>query len=74
MGATIRVNGEDRRLEVGTVIELLRAEGVDPERRGVAVALNGANAAAWRSRSTVPWFGAGTGRRRPCRRGTRWKS
>ncbi len=42
MGATIRVNGEDRRLEVGTVIELLRAEGVDPERRGVAVALNGA--------------------------------
>jgi sulfur carrier protein len=42
MGATIRVNGENRRLEVGTVIELLRAEGVDPERRGVAVALNGA--------------------------------
>ncbi len=41
MGATIRVNGEDRRLEVRTVIELLRAEGVDPERRGVAVALNG---------------------------------
>ena len=42
MGATIRVNGEARRLEVATVIELLRAEGVDPARRGVAVALNGA--------------------------------
>jgi sulfur carrier protein len=41
MGATIRVNGEDRQLEVRTVIELLRAEGVDPEHRGVAVALNG---------------------------------
>ncbi|MDX1574716.1 MAG: sulfur carrier protein ThiS [Kiloniellales bacterium] len=42
MGAVIRVNGEDRRLQVGTVLELLRAEGVDPGRRGVAVALNGA--------------------------------
>ena len=42
MDAMIRVNGETRRLEVATVIELLRAEGVDPARRGVAVALNGA--------------------------------
>ena len=42
MGAEIRVNGEARRLEVATVMELLRAEGVDPARRGVAVALNGA--------------------------------
>ena len=42
MAATIRVNGEDRRFEASTVIELLRAMGVDPERRGVAVALNGA--------------------------------
>lgn len=42
MGATIRVNGAARRLETATVIELLRALGVDPERRGVAVALNGA--------------------------------
>ena len=41
MGAMIRVNGEPRRLEVATVIELLRAEGIDPARRGVAVALNG---------------------------------
>ncbi len=30
MVATVRINGEDRRLEVGTLIELLRAEGVDP--------------------------------------------
>ena len=42
MSAVIRVNGEDRRLQVATVMELLRAEGVDPGRRGVAVALNGA--------------------------------
>ena len=42
MDAMIRVNGEARRLKVATVIELLRAEGVDPARRGVAVALNGA--------------------------------
>ena len=42
MGGTIQVNGEDRRLDAATVIELLRAEGVDTERRGVAVALNGA--------------------------------
>ena len=42
MEAIIRVNGEDRRLAVATVMELLRAEGVDPGRRGVAVALNGA--------------------------------
>jgi len=42
MAARIRVNGQDRPLEVATVAELLRAEGVDPERRGVAVAVNGA--------------------------------
>jgi sulfur carrier protein len=42
MGASIRVNGEDRRLEAATVIELLHTLGVDSERRGVAVAVNGA--------------------------------
>jgi sulfur carrier protein len=41
MEATICINGEDRRLAAATVIELLRAEGVDPGRRGVAVAVNG---------------------------------
>ena len=41
MEAVIEVNGEDRALQVESVVELLRAEGVDPERRGVAVALNG---------------------------------
>ena len=41
MTATIRVNGEDRSLAAATVMDLLRAEGVDPGRRGVAVALNG---------------------------------
>ncbi len=42
MNATIRVNGERRRLEARTVIGLLEAEGLDPEARGLAVALNGA--------------------------------
>ncbi len=41
MDGTICINGEDRRLAEATVIELLRAEGVDPGRRGVAVAVNG---------------------------------
>ena len=39
--ATMQVNGEERRIAAASVIELLRAEGVDPARRGVAVALNG---------------------------------
>lgn len=42
MSAEIRVNGEAETLSAGTVIELLRAHGVDPEARGVAVAINGA--------------------------------
>jgi sulfur carrier protein len=41
MDGTICINGEDRQLAAATVIELLRAEGVDPRRRGVAVAVNG---------------------------------
>lgn len=39
--SSIRVNGEERVLEVSTVVELLRAEEVDPEGRFVAVAVNG---------------------------------
>ncbi len=38
----ITVNGEARALAGQTVIALLRAEGLDPERRGLAVAINGA--------------------------------
>lgn len=56
MSAVIRVNGEDRRLQVATVMELLRAEGVDPGRRGVAVALNGAvvRRADWSAATLAP--------------------
>ena len=56
MSAVIRVNGEDRRLQVATVMELLRAEGVDPGRRGVAVALNGAvvHRADWSAAALAP--------------------
>lgn len=37
----IRVNGEQKRLDISTVDELLRAEAVDPAARFVAVAING---------------------------------
>lgn len=42
MAASIRVNGEERPLAAATVSDLLRAEGLDPARRGLAVAVNGA--------------------------------
>jgi sulfur carrier protein len=41
MSRTIRVNGADQSFEGAHVIDLLRALGVDPARRGVAVAVNG---------------------------------
>lgn len=42
MTASIQVNGEARPLRAPTVAELLRQEALDPRRRGIAVALNGA--------------------------------
>ena len=39
--STIRLNGEQRSVEATTVVDLLRAESVDPEARFVAVAVNG---------------------------------
>jgi sulfur carrier protein len=39
---TIRVNGEDRPLPGARLIDLLHTLGVDPARRGVAIAVNGA--------------------------------
>jgi sulfur carrier protein len=41
MTAMIEVNGEARALSAATVLELLRAEGIDPGKRGIAVAVNG---------------------------------
>ena len=41
MSATIRVNGEERALSAATVDELLRQESIDPEAKGIAVAING---------------------------------
>ncbi len=41
MTATIEVNGEARALHAATVLDLLRAEGLDPGGRGIAVAVNG---------------------------------
>ena len=42
MSGQIIVNGEATALTAGNVAELLRAKGVDPGARGVAVAVNGA--------------------------------
>ena len=39
--ASVRVNGEDEPLSVGTLEALLAAKEIAPDRRGVAVALNG---------------------------------
>jgi len=38
---SIRVNGVERRFEGGTIYELLKSLGLDPERPWVAVAVNG---------------------------------
>ena len=42
MPARIRVNGVEETLESATVVELLRKRGLDPELRGLAVAVNAA--------------------------------
>lgn len=41
MNESIRVNGESRPLDVGNLLELLRAMRIDPAGRGTAVAMNG---------------------------------
>jgi len=41
MTATIVVNGETATLTAANVVELLQTAGVDPQARGVAVAVNG---------------------------------
>ena len=50
MTQSITVNGEERPLNAGSVWDLLQAQSIDPRRRGVAVALNGAvlPRGAWR--------------------------
>ncbi|MFZ0608834.1 MAG: sulfur carrier protein ThiS [Xanthobacteraceae bacterium] len=49
--ATIRVNGEAAPLQAATLDALLADKAVDTQRRGIAVALNGAVVprAAWRT-------------------------
>jgi len=41
MSNLIRVNGQEEELAAGTVVELLRAKGIDPTARFLAVAVNG---------------------------------
>jgi sulfur carrier protein len=40
-GQTLTVNGEPRETTPATLTDLIRHEGLDPTRRGLAVALNG---------------------------------
>ncbi|MEI6556970.1 MAG: sulfur carrier protein ThiS [Rhodospirillaceae bacterium] len=42
MTVAIRLNGKDETVAAATVVELLGSLGVDPGRRGLAVAINGA--------------------------------
>lgn len=51
MSGDIRVNGQEEKLAVATVAELLKARGIETS-RGVAVAVNGVvvPAGAWRER------------------------
>jgi sulfur carrier protein len=42
MSVTIRLNGKEQAVEAGTVATVLTGLGIDPQRRGVAVAINGA--------------------------------
>lgn len=50
MTHSIIVNGEEQPLTAGSVWDLLQAKSIDPLRRGVAVAVNGAvlSRRAWR--------------------------
>ena len=41
VAASIRINGEDEPLSAATLDALLTAKEISPDRRGVAVALNG---------------------------------
>jgi sulfur carrier protein len=48
--ATIRINGTEQPLAGPCVVDLLQALGIDPMRRGIAVAIDGTIAprASWR--------------------------
>ena len=56
MTLAIRINGRDETVAAATIAELLRARGID-EKRGVAVAVNGAVVPAGRWREHA--LGAG---------------
>ncbi len=55
MSGRITVNGETRDYGGETLCEIVAAAGIDPARKGVAVAINGAVAprAAWPTRRLV---------------------
>jgi sulfur carrier protein len=41
MSPNIRINGEERPLAGARVVDVLQALGIDPQRRGIAVAIDG---------------------------------
>ena len=53
---TIQVNGDPRDTAAASLQELLREEGLDPARKGIAIALDGSvvRRAAWAQTPLVP--------------------
>jgi sulfur carrier protein len=41
LSVPVRLNGKDESVEAETVLALLTSMGIDPQRRGIAVAING---------------------------------
>ncbi len=54
--SSIRVNGDPRSWEAGTLADLLAESGHDPAKQGIAIAVNGevVPRAAWTSRAVEP--------------------
>jgi sulfur carrier protein len=57
MSYSLRINGEVRQVAAASFRELLLAEGLDPEARGLAVAVNGAVLPRLRWADTAPGEG-----------------
>jgi sulfur carrier protein len=49
MNSTIQINGEQEPLQAKTVAELLRSKAINPDNKGIAIALNG------RLRPRIAW-------------------
>ncbi len=57
MSCSLTINGETRSVDADSVWKLLQGEGLNPEARGLAVALNGAVLPRGRWQETKPTAG-----------------